>query len=35
MYVTNKIVSKIVQALSARIVTDSFRVRCLSFSVSK
>lgn len=35
MYVTNKSVSKIVQALSARIVTDSLRVRYLSFSVSK
>lgn len=35
MYVTNKIVSKIMQALYARIVTDSLRIRCLSFSYSK
>lgn len=35
MYVTNKIVSKIVQALYARVVTDSLRIRCLSFSYSK
>lgn len=35
MYVTNKIVSKIVQALYARVVTDSLRVRYLSFSYSK
>ena len=35
MYVTNKIVSKIVQALYARVVTDSLRIRYLSFSYSK
>lgn len=35
MYVTNKSVSKSVQALSAHIVTDSLRMRCLSFNYSK
>lgn len=35
MYVTNKSVSKSVHALSARIFTDSLRVRCLSFNYSK